>query len=81
MADFRQANQKPAGELVKLFYPELRRIAAARMGGERGNHTLQPTVLINEPRKHRRASWPQRFSHSTPAIARRGAIPKPFTTA
>ena len=27
---------------------DLRRIAAAAMAGERGNHTLQPTALVNE---------------------------------
>lgn len=37
-----------AAKLVELFYPELRRIAAFRMAGERVNHTWQPTVLVNE---------------------------------
>jgi RNA polymerase sigma factor (TIGR02999 family) len=37
-----------AGQLVQLFYPELRKIAAIRMAGERINHTWQPTTLVNE---------------------------------
>jgi RNA polymerase sigma-70 factor, ECF subfamily len=38
-----------AGEsLVALVYPELHRMAAARMRGERRGHTLQPTALVNE---------------------------------
>lgn len=35
-------------EIVSLVYPELRRIARAYMRTERGEHTLQPTALINE---------------------------------
>jgi RNA polymerase sigma factor (TIGR02999 family) len=35
-------------QLVKLFYPELRRLAIARMKREPGGHTWQPTVLVNE---------------------------------
>jgi RNA polymerase sigma factor (TIGR02999 family) len=35
-------------QLVQAFYPELKRIAAARMRRERYDHTWQPTVLVNE---------------------------------
>lgn len=35
-------------QLVKFFYPELRRLAAARMNRERPGHTWQPTVLVHE---------------------------------
>jgi RNA polymerase sigma factor (TIGR02999 family) len=31
-----------------LLHKELRRIAAGRLRGERPNHTLQPTALVNE---------------------------------
>jgi RNA polymerase sigma factor (TIGR02999 family) len=48
MAEFRGGNPEAAGKLVELFYPELRRLASARMRGERSNHTWQPTVLVNE---------------------------------
>ena len=34
--------------LIALVYPELRRMAARRMRGERPDHTLQPTALVHE---------------------------------
>ena len=34
--------------MVELLYPELRRLAASKMKGERSGHTWQPTVLVNE---------------------------------
>jgi RNA polymerase sigma factor (TIGR02999 family) len=37
-----------AAELLPLVYDELRRLAAARMGGEPPGHTLQPTALVHE---------------------------------
>jgi len=37
-----------ANRLVPLVYAELRRIAAAKLRGERGGHTLQPTALVHE---------------------------------
>lgn len=48
MARFRGGNHEAAGRLVELFYPELRRIAAARMRAERAGHTLQPTAVVHE---------------------------------
>src|SRR5689334_23385757 len=48
MARFRQGDQEAAGLLVELFYPELRRIAAARMRAERPDHTLQPTAVVHQ---------------------------------
>src|SRR5258707_1408640 len=45
MASFRTGDKSAAGRLVEIFYPELRRIAAARMRAERRDHTLQPTAL------------------------------------
>lgn len=47
-ADFRHVDQNPAGELVEQFHFELRRLAAARMRGERADHTWQTTELVNE---------------------------------
>ena len=35
-------------ELLPLVYDELRKLAAARMGGERADHTLQATALVHE---------------------------------
>jgi RNA polymerase sigma factor (TIGR02999 family) len=37
-----------AADLAQLVYDNLRRYAAAVMGPERGNRTLQPTALVNE---------------------------------
>ena len=34
--------------LMPLVYDELRRLAQAFLHGERSNHTLQPTALVNE---------------------------------
>ena len=48
MARFRGGDHDAAGRLVELFYPELRRIAAARMRAERVNHTLQPTAVVHQ---------------------------------
>ena len=48
MASFRNGDHEAAGRLVELFYPELRRIAAARMRSERPNHTLQPTAVVHQ---------------------------------
>src|SRR5277367_929770 len=35
-------------QLIPQVYAELRRLAARYMRAERGNHTLQPTALVNE---------------------------------
>lgn len=41
-------DKNAAGQLVQFLYPELKRIAVARMSRERTDHTWQPTALINE---------------------------------
>src|SRR5262245_56118149 len=35
-------------DLLPLVYDELRRLAAARLAGERPGHTLQPKALVHE---------------------------------
>jgi RNA polymerase sigma factor (TIGR02999 family) len=45
---FREGDTGAANQLVTLFYPELRRLAASKMKGERSGHSWQPTVLVNE---------------------------------
>lgn len=40
--------QQVRGELVSVMYPELKRMADARMRSERPDHTIQPTELVNE---------------------------------
>lgn len=44
----RRGSKEAAGQLVAMFYPELRRLARLRMRSERAPHTWQPTVLVNE---------------------------------
>lgn len=48
IADVRQGNRDAIGELMQVLWPELRRLAAAQMKGERHDHTWQPTALVNE---------------------------------
>lgn len=48
MADFRKGDKAAANRLVELLHPELRKLAAAKMRGERTEHTWQPTLLVNE---------------------------------
>lgn len=47
-ADFRRIDTRKADDLVEQFHMELRRLAAARMKGERADHTWQTTALVNE---------------------------------
>ena len=48
MADFLRGDKLAVNRLVELLYPELRKLAAAKMKGERTAHTWQPTLLVNE---------------------------------
>lgn len=48
MAAFRAGDSAAAGRLLELFYPELKRLAARQMMGERKDHSWQPTLLVNE---------------------------------
>jgi RNA polymerase sigma factor (TIGR02999 family) len=41
-------NREVEAQLIPQVYGELRRLAARYMRSERGNHTLQPTALVNE---------------------------------
>ncbi|MEY4167042.1 MAG: hypothetical protein RIR52_866 [Acidobacteriota bacterium] len=41
-------DQNARGEMVRLVYRELYRIASNLIRQERSNHTLQPTALVNE---------------------------------
>src|SRR5215471_11311119 len=45
---WRNGDKTALGELTPLVYEELRRLARHYMRGERINHTLQPTALVNE---------------------------------
>jgi RNA polymerase sigma factor (TIGR02999 family) len=48
MAGFRRGEEGSAGRLMEVLYPELRRLAASKMRGERAGHSWQPTLLVNE---------------------------------
>jgi RNA polymerase sigma factor (TIGR02999 family) len=48
LESYRSGNQQAANELMHIFYPELRRMAAAHLGKERPEHSWQPTALLNE---------------------------------
>lgn len=43
-----QGEGERAEELLPLVYDELRRLAAAKIAGERAGHTLQATALVHE---------------------------------
>jgi RNA polymerase sigma factor (TIGR02999 family) len=48
IAKFRRGEEGAVEQLVELLYPELRKMAAARMRMERAPHTWQPTALVHE---------------------------------
>src|SRR5499427_1474599 len=48
MAAFRAGDTRAGGQLIELFYPELKRLAAGHLRGERKEHSWQPTLLVNE---------------------------------
>ena len=48
LSDWSRGDTAALNQLLPLVYAELRRIAARQLRGERVNHTLQPTALVNE---------------------------------
>jgi RNA polymerase sigma factor (TIGR02999 family) len=48
LAELSAGNRDVESRLIPQVYRELRRLAAHYMRAERGNHTLQPTALVNE---------------------------------
>src|SRR6185437_1884716 len=48
LANWSQGDAAALTELTPLVYEELRRIAHRHMGGQRPDHTLQTTALVNE---------------------------------
>ena len=48
LAEVRGGNDAAEIQLVELTYPHLRRIARRYLRGEKADHTLQPTALVNE---------------------------------
>ncbi len=45
---WRGGEHEAIDELMQAVYPELHRLAARYLRGERHDHTLQPTALVNE---------------------------------
>ena len=48
LADWSHGDQGALGKLTPLVYEELRRLAHRYMQGQRPDHTLQTTALVNE---------------------------------
>jgi RNA polymerase sigma factor (TIGR02999 family) len=48
LAQLRSGNQEVASQLVRLVYPQLRKLARRYMKHERPDHTLQATALVHE---------------------------------
>ena len=48
MTRFRNGDHEAAAALVEQFYPQLKKIASARMRSESDGHTWQTTALVNE---------------------------------
>jgi len=48
LAELSAGNRDVESRLIPQVYGQLRRLAAHYMRSERGNHTLQPTALVNE---------------------------------
>ena len=46
--DWSRGDSNALSRLVEAVYPELKRIAARHLRGERIGHTLQPTAIVNE---------------------------------
>ena len=48
MLRFRSGDREAADHLFSVLYPELRRLAAAKMNAEGSDHSWQPSLLVNE---------------------------------
>lgn len=48
LESYSSGNEQAANQLMHMFYPELRRMAAANLRRENARHSWQPTVLLNE---------------------------------
>ena len=64
LARWSHGDDAALAELTPLVYEELRRIAHRHMGGQRPDHTLQTTALVNEAylrlADQRKPSFPNR---------------------
>jgi RNA polymerase sigma factor (TIGR02999 family) len=62
-----RGDPRAAADLFPLVYAELRRLAAARMAGERPGHTLDATALVHEA--YLRLAGDQPFAGRGPFLA------------
>lgn len=64
LADWRNGDQEALNQLIPLVYNELRRMARRYMRGEREDHTLQSSALVNEAylrlADHQNIDWQDR---------------------
>jgi RNA polymerase sigma factor (TIGR02999 family) len=64
LIDWGKGDQAALDKLMPLVYSELRRLASNYLRRERGEHTLQPTALVNEAYlklvNQRNAKWQNR---------------------
>jgi RNA polymerase sigma factor (TIGR02999 family) len=64
LLEWRQGDTRALDKLMPLVYDELRRLARLYMAGERPDHTLQTTALINEAylrlADHKEMAWQNR---------------------
>ena len=64
LVDWEKGDQGALEKLMPLVYSELRRLASNYLRRERGEHTLQPTALVNEAYlklvDQRNAKWQNR---------------------
>jgi hypothetical protein len=69
LAQWSNGDNAALAELTPLFYEELRRLAHHHMAGQRPDHTLQTTALVNEAylrlADQTRMSWQNR-AHFSP---------------
>ena len=65
LRDWEGGNSGAENELMEVVYPKLRRLARKHMAGERRDHTLQATALVNEAYEklveQRAKSWENRL--------------------
>lgn len=64
LEELREGDPEAFDRLIPLAYEELRSLARKKMHGERPDHTLQPTALVNEAYlrllEHSPSSWRSR---------------------
>ncbi len=48
ISSWRSGDERAFDRLLAVLYDDLRSLAAARLAGERSDHTLQPTALVHE---------------------------------